>query len=147
MGVEFHLTRTVKQEVRVCVLLELAFQPVQVGLHILQAVEEPTVGPQLQALHHIIQSDQLGDVHRTRIGQSVIGRVHVHHHHLSTEPSEKVLHPPAVGGLPGARGPDDDLAEAERRRRSPLHGAESSRRSAADRGTVTVRNVLAEAND
>lgn len=39
VGVEFHLARTVEQEVAVTVLLQFLLQPVQVGLNILHAVQ------------------------------------------------------------------------------------------------------------
>lgn len=114
VGVKLHLSRTVKQEVTVTVLCQLALQPVQIGFHILHAVKKSTIRPQLQVLHNIIQSDQLPDVHGAWIRDALVGWVHVHHHHLASQAGQELLHPLAVSGFTGARWADDHLTEAQR---------------------------------
>ena len=122
MGVELHLSGTVKQEVRVTVCLQLVLQPVQICFYILHTVEEPPVGAELQSFHHIVQSDQLRDIHTTGIWKPIVGRVHIHHHHLTSQGSHELLHPSAVGGFTRARRSDDHLAEPQRVGGSRLTG-------------------------
>ena len=104
----------VNQHVAVGERRELRDEPVEVGLEVLEAVDERAVRAELAVRRRRLEPDQLVDVGGDRVRVVLVRRVEVHDSDLPPERLQVLPHADAVRGLSRARRADHNLAEDHR---------------------------------
>ena len=83
VSIKFDLSRTIKDDIIISASLELLFEPIHIIGQILHAIDDASVGSQLQVLHCVLERDQLQNRDVGWVRQRLVSRIEVHDRGLS----------------------------------------------------------------
>jgi hypothetical protein len=109
---ELNLPRQIEHDIGlVSEFLQPFFQPVKVRFQMLETVKHSTIRTKSVLIHHILKSDELRDIDRTRIWQGVVRGVEIDDGYGTFECGKELMLPVAVCRLAASGGANYDFAE------------------------------------
>ena len=112
VGAEFDLAGQIEQNIGIVPELEQPlFQPVKIGLQMLEAEQHATIWSESMLVHDVLQRDQLGNVDCAWVRQRIIRRVEVHDRYWTLQRRKQLVFTMAVRRLAAARRSHNHLSE------------------------------------